>query len=99
MDFYPRESKQQGAWCVTYRNHYLDKGSEVKPIVTTVFNFTLPVADQPALISLEEALTLYHEMGHALDVLFNKRQMDHYLVAEFAEITGRCFYRIGGWMG
>ncbi len=72
MDFYPRESKQQGAWCVTYRNHHIVDGNSVAPVVTTVFNFTPPTAGQPSLISLEEVLTMYHEIGHALDALFNR---------------------------
>lgn len=90
LDFYPRESKQQGAWCVTYRNHYIENGSEVNPVVTTVFNFTPPVADQPALISLEEALTLYHEMGHALDALFNKSTyIQTYVAWDFVELPSQ----------
>ncbi len=72
MDFYPRTSKQQGAWCVTYRNHHITDGEVISPIVTTVFNFTPPAAGQPSLLSLDEALTMYHEMGHALDALFNQ---------------------------
>ena len=90
MDFYPRESKQQGAWCVTYRNHYIENESEVNPVVTTVFNFTPPVADQPALISLEEALTLYHEMGHALDALLNKSTyIQTYIAWDFVELPSQ----------
>jgi len=72
MDFYPRESKQQGAWCVTYRTHHMIDGKAIRPVVTTVFNFTPPTAGQPSLLSLDEALTMYHEMGHALDALFNR---------------------------
>ena len=72
MDFYPRESKQQGAWCVTYRNHHIADGKVITPVVTTVFNFTPPSPNQPSLISLDEALTIYHEVGHALDCLFNR---------------------------
>jgi len=72
FDFYPRDSKQQGGWCGTYRNHYIEKGKEIKPVVTTVFNFTAPANDTPALLSLEEVTTLFHEFGHALEFLFNK---------------------------
>ena len=72
MDFFPRESKEQGAWCGTYRSYHLVNGKPVTPVVTTVFNFTRPNGDLPALLSLEETSTLYHEFGHALDDLFNK---------------------------
>ena len=71
MDFHPRESKQQGAWCGTYRSHNVLDGKEVTPVVTVVANLTRPTGDTPALLSLEEVTTLYHEFGHALDNLFN----------------------------
>jgi peptidyl-dipeptidase Dcp len=90
MDFFPRESKQQGAWCVTYRNHHVADGKVITPVVTTVFNFTSPVADQPSLLSLEEALTLYHEMGHALDALFNKSTYyNTYVAWDFVELPSQ----------
>ena len=72
MDFYPRESKQQGAWCGSYRSYHIVDKKAITPVVTVVFNFTHPSGDLPALLSVEEASTLYHEFGHALDALFNK---------------------------
>ena len=90
MDFYPRVSKQAGAWCGTYRNFHVVNGKSIPPIVTTVFNFTPPVADQPALVSLDEALTLYHEMGHALDALFNKSTYNQtYIAWDFVEMPSQ----------
>jgi len=90
MDFYPRESKQQGAWCGTYRSYHLADGKPVTPVVTTVFNFTAPAGNQPALLSLDEALTLYHEMGHALDALFNKSTyMNTYIAWDFVELPSQ----------
>jgi peptidyl-dipeptidase Dcp len=55
MDFHPRLSKQQGAWCGTYRSHHILDGKEVAPVVTLVGNFTRPTGDTPALLSMEEA--------------------------------------------
>jgi peptidyl-dipeptidase Dcp len=90
MDFFPRESKQQGAWCVTYRNHHISDGKSVTPVVTTVYNFTPPLAGQPSLISLDEALTIYHEMGHALDALMNKSTYNQTYVAwDFVELPSQ----------
>jgi peptidyl-dipeptidase Dcp len=90
MDFYPRESKQQGAWCVTYRNHHIVDGNSISPVATTVFNFTPPTAGQPSLISLEEVLTMYHEIGHALDVLFNRSTYNNTYVAwDFVELPSQ----------
>ncbi len=72
MDFYPRESKRQGAWCTTYRNYHMEEGKAITPVVSLVCNLTLPGKDTPSLLSLEEVSTLYHEFGHAIDFLSNK---------------------------
>jgi peptidyl-dipeptidase Dcp len=90
MDFYPRESKQQGAWCGSYRSYHLENNKPVTPIVTTCFNFTPPTGDSPALISVEEASTLYHEFGHALDGLFNKSSYNQTNIAwDFVELPSQ----------
>ncbi|MDD2197800.1 MAG: M3 family metallopeptidase [Bacteroidales bacterium] len=67
MDFYPRESKISGAWMTEYRGqHVTPDGNFVPPVITIVTNFTRPTADKPALLSLDEAQTFFHEFGHAL---------------------------------
>ncbi|WP_085535275.1 M3 family metallopeptidase [Massilibacteroides vaginae] len=70
MDFFPRESKRGGAWCGTYRSQTYKNGKRLAPVVTIVCNFTPPAAGQPALLSADEANTLFHEFGHALHNLF-----------------------------
>ena len=72
MDFFPRESKRQGAWCGGYRDHRVLDGKEITPIVTIVGNFTPPAGDEPALLSLDDVNTLFHEFGHGLQGLFSK---------------------------
>jgi peptidyl-dipeptidase Dcp len=70
MDFFPRASKRGGAWCGTYRSQTYRDGKRLGPVVTIVCNFTKPSAGQPALLSIDEAETLFHEFGHALHNLF-----------------------------
>jgi peptidyl-dipeptidase Dcp len=90
MDFHPRVSKQQGAWCGGYRNHQILSGKEITPVVTLVGNFTRPTGDTPALLSMEEVSTLYHEFGHALDALFNKATYNQTYVAwDFVELPSQ----------
>jgi peptidyl-dipeptidase Dcp len=90
MDFFPRESKRQGAWCVTYQSHRVLDGKTISPIVTTVFNFTRPNGDKPALLTLEEVSTLFHEFGHALDALMNKNSYNQTFVAwDFVELPSQ----------
>jgi len=72
MDFYPRESKRGGAWMSEYKEQRIEDGKMVTPIITNVFNFTKPVGDKPALISFDEASTLFHELGHGLHGLLSK---------------------------
>ena len=71
MDFFPRASKRGGAWMNSYRKQYRANVEMVTPVITTVFNFTKPAGDIPALISFDEASTIFHEFGHALHGLLS----------------------------
>ena len=71
MDFHPRASKRGGAWMEAYRKQYIKEGENITPVITTVFNFSKPTGDKPALLSFEEVSTMFHEMGHALHGLFS----------------------------
>ena len=70
LDFFPRASKRGGAWCSGYRSQTYQDGKRVAPVVTIVCNFTKPSGDQPALLTADEAETMFHEFGHALHNLF-----------------------------
>jgi len=70
MDYFARPSKRGGAWCGTYRDQMYENGKKIYPIVTTVFNYSKPAAGEPALLSADEANTLFHEFGHALHQFF-----------------------------
>lgn len=72
MDFFPRASKRAGAWMSEFRSQEKLDGKDIRPVVTTNFNFSLPVGDNPALLSYEEVNTLFHEFGHALHGLLTK---------------------------
>ena len=72
VDYFPRESKRGGAWCGGFRGQMVKAGQRVTPLVTNVGNFTRPTHSQPALLSLEEVNTLFHEFGHALHALLNR---------------------------
>jgi peptidyl-dipeptidase Dcp len=72
VDFHPRSSKRGGAWSGGFRDQYFKDGKDVRPIVTNVCNFTRPSGDTPALLSLDEVETLYHEFGHGLHSLLSR---------------------------
>ena len=72
FDFHPRASKSQGAWCGYFRRpSYDSNGKRIAPIVSIVCNFTRPSGNTPALLSIDEVTTLFHEFGHALHFLFS----------------------------
>jgi peptidyl-dipeptidase Dcp len=71
MDFYPRSSKSGGAWMEAYRKQQVKDGVFITPVITNVFNFSKPAGDQPALLTFDEASTMFHEMGHALHGLLS----------------------------
>jgi peptidyl-dipeptidase Dcp len=71
-DYFPRPSKRGGAWSGAIREQSVRDGRKITPIIFNVGNFTKPTAEKPSLITFEEALTLFHELGHALhDLLSN----------------------------
>jgi len=72
FDFFPRAGKGQGAWCGNYvEQRYDENGVRVAPVVSIVANFTRPTGSAPALLTLDETETLFHEFGHALHFLFH----------------------------
>jgi len=64
-DFYAREGKHSGAWCSALQVQSRLDGEKL-PLVINVCNFAAPAAGQPALLSFDDARTLFHEFGHAL---------------------------------
>jgi len=70
-DYFPRASKEGGAWMNSYRKQSRLGGVDVHPVITNVCNFSKPTGDKPALLSLEEVTTLFHEFGHALHGLLS----------------------------
>jgi len=72
MDFHPRPSKRSGAWSGGFRRAYYEQGVRVPPISTITCNFTAPTADAPALLSIDEVETFFHEFGHSLATLFSQ---------------------------
>jgi len=72
VDYYPRPNKEGGAWMSNYREQSVQNGVDIRPVIVNNGNFSKPTAGEPALISFEEATTLFHEFGHALHGLLTK---------------------------
>ncbi len=73
LDYFPRDGKSGGAWCGEYRTQSFDaEGNRIAPIVSIVCNFPRPTGGDPALLSIDETQTFFHEFGHALHNLFSQ---------------------------
>ena len=65
LDPYARPGKRSGAWMNAYREQERFDG-EVTPIVSNNANFVKGKPGEPELVSWDDAVTLFHEFGHAL---------------------------------
>lgn len=70
FDPFARKGKRSGAWMSGYRSQERFAGA-VAPIVSNNCNFTKPAPGEPALVSWDDATTLFHEFGHALHGLLS----------------------------
>ena len=68
-DYFKRDNKAGGAWMDTFVDQSGLLGT--KPVAFNVCNFTKPAAGQPALISHDDVITMFHEFGHALHGMFS----------------------------
>ena len=64
-DYFTRSNKRGGAWMSSFKGQSNLDGRQ-RPIVVNVCNFPAPVGDKPSLLSFENAVTLFHEFGHAM---------------------------------
>lgn len=71
-DYFPRASKRQGAWMEQIQSCGLYEDGNRRPIVYNVGNFTRPTAETPALLTIDEVETTFHEFGHALQAILSQ---------------------------
>ena len=80
-DYFARGSKRSGAWCSAMRGQA--KRPKVQaPVVINVCNFA---KGDPALLSYDDARTLFHEFGHALHLMLSD--------VTYESISGTCVAR------
>ena len=86
LDFFPRPTKQSGAWMTSFREQYIDNdGNDVRPLVTLTMNFTRPTDTRPSLLTVREVETFMHEFGHALHQLLTR--------CKYQSLSGTNVYR------
>lgn len=66
-DFHPRDGKRGGAWMNGFQDQYvMPDGTDHRPHIVNVMNFTRSTETKPALLTYDEVETFLHEFGHAL---------------------------------
>lgn len=85
LDFFPRATKRAGAWMTEFRGAKRVDGTEVRPLVSLVMNFTKPTETEPSLLTFDELETFLHEFGHALHGMLGE--------GSYESLTGTSVYR------
>ena len=90
-DYFARTGKQGGAWMSSFRDQQKLDG-DILPIITNNANFN---KSDPCLLSFDDAVTLFHEMGHALHGLLSQvhfpRLSGTNVVRDFVELPSQLF--------
>ena len=84
-DFHPRSSKQGGAWMTSFVDQYRKNGTDHRPHISIVCNFTKPSETKPSLLTFNEVTTFLHEFGHALHGMLSK--------CTYSSLSGTNVYR------
>lgn len=75
-DYFTRPEKRQGAWMEELKTSWINAdGSVERPIIYNVGNFAPPTADAPALLSIDDVQTMFHEFGHALHGMLSRARL------------------------
>jgi peptidyl-dipeptidase Dcp len=72
VDYFPRPTKQGGAWMTSFREQYVENGKDIRPLVSLVTNFTRPTGTKPSLLTFREVETFLHEFGHGLHGMLSR---------------------------
>ena len=93
-DYFARPSKRGGAWMSSFRDQERLDG-DVTPLIVNVCNFPKAAPGEPALLSFDEARTLFHEFGHALHGLLSNvrfpRLSGTNVARDFVELPSQIF--------
>lgn len=72
FDDFAREGKRAGAWMSSFRKQEVLNGESVHPLIYNVGNYNPPTDNKPALLTLDQVETMFHEFGHGLHGLLSK---------------------------
>ncbi len=70
LDLYTRPEKIRGTWSGCYIAQGYKNEERIAPVVSVVTNYAVPSTSNPTLLSTDQVEMLFHEFGHALQMLF-----------------------------
>lgn len=86
VDFHPRKGKRSGAWMTEYKGQWVETdGTNSRPHVSIVMNFSRPTDSLPSLLTFDELNTFLHEFGHAIHGMLSN--------TTFESLSGTNVYR------
>lgn len=80
FDLYARPRKRGGAWMDVCISRMLKKEGLQVPVAYMTCNSAPPIGEQPALLTHNEVVTLFHEFGHGLHHMLTR--------VDYPEISG-----------
>ena len=93
-DYFARTSKHSGAWMTSLRDQE-KLVADTRPIILNICNFSKPADGEPALLSFDDARTLFHEFGHGLHGLLSNVTYPLLagtaVVSDFVELPSQLF--------
>ena len=73
LDPYARAGKRPGAWMDDVRLRWArPDGSTQTPVASLTCNFAAPLGNDPALLTHDDVITLFHEFGHGLHLMLTR---------------------------
>jgi len=98
-DYFARSSKRSGAWMSAFRSQEKVK-DDIRPIIVNVMNFAKAPEGEAALLTFDDARTLFHEFGHALHGILSNvtypRISGTSVARDFVELPSQLFEH---WLG
>jgi peptidyl-dipeptidase Dcp len=95
LDYFPRASKQNGAWMTAFREQHFDGNVNISPVISLVMNFTPPTNSTPSLLTFNDVHTYLHEFGHALHGMLSRvkyqSQSGTNVYRDFVELPSQWF--------
>lgn len=88
-DYFPRDGKGAGAWNTSFRSIKYDGPERIQPIILNVASLNPPAGEKPALQSIDNVTTMFHEFGHALHSILRRTHYSNSVEHDMVELPSQ----------